>query len=168
MALKLTATYSKRSGLPGYSSHQFSVTVEAEISSIDDAAGESARLYQTLQDSVDREIQHTGFVPGAEYGGGAQSSPQNGSAHHNGNGAWQCSPKQKELLLKLIDENSLDKSDVEGLARDMFNGKGVKQLNKLEASGLIDRLFEQLGGKPDRPQRQTRPAGYNGNGRGAR
>ena len=30
MALKLIANYSKRLGLPGYSSHQFSVCVETE------------------------------------------------------------------------------------------------------------------------------------------
>ena len=55
MALKLIANYSKRLGLPGYSSHQFSVCVETEISSIDDVAGESSRLYQTLQQSVDEQ-----------------------------------------------------------------------------------------------------------------
>ena len=57
MALKLIANYSKRLGLPGYSSHQFSVCVETEISNIDDVAGESSRLYDTLQKSVDEEIQ---------------------------------------------------------------------------------------------------------------
>ena len=41
MALKLIATYSKRLGLPGYSSHQFSVCVETEISNIDDVAIET-------------------------------------------------------------------------------------------------------------------------------
>lgn len=63
MALKLIANYSKRLGLPGYSSHQFSVCVETEISNIDDIAGKSSRLYSTLQQSVDEEIQNTGFVP---------------------------------------------------------------------------------------------------------
>jgi hypothetical protein len=178
MALKLIANYSKRLGLPGYSSHQFSVCVETEIHNTDDIAGESQRLYETLQQSVDEEIQHTGFVPTDEYGKngranghsngrGASNSPQNGGTHgQNGNGAWQCSDKQRDLILKLIDEHNLDKSEVEDLARDMFNGKGVKQLNKLEASGLIDRLFEQVGEKPTRPQRQSRPAGYSGNGKG--
>jgi len=32
MAIKLIANYSKRLGLPGYSSHQFSVSVETENS----------------------------------------------------------------------------------------------------------------------------------------
>jgi len=40
MSLKLIANYSKRLGLPGYSSHQFAVTVETEISNINDVAGD--------------------------------------------------------------------------------------------------------------------------------
>ena len=63
MTLKLIANDSKRLGLPGYSSHQFSVCVETGISSIDDVAEESSCIYQTLQQRVDDEIQHTGFVP---------------------------------------------------------------------------------------------------------
>jgi len=40
------------------------------------------------------------------------------------------------------------KAKVEQLAQDRF-GKGVKELNKLEASGLIEELLEQTGqGKP--------------------
>ena len=62
MALKLIANYSKRLGLPGYSSHQFSVCVETEIINTDDIAGEGARLYQTLQESVDRESHQAGQV----------------------------------------------------------------------------------------------------------
>jgi hypothetical protein len=56
MALKLIANYSKRLGLPGYSSHQFSVSVETEITNVDDVREESARLYDTLQQSVDEQI----------------------------------------------------------------------------------------------------------------
>ena len=62
MALKLIANYSKRLGLPGYSSHQFSVCVETELSNINDVAGESSRLYQSLQQSVDEEIQHLSLI----------------------------------------------------------------------------------------------------------
>lgn len=96
MALKLIANYSKRLGLPGYSSHQFSVCVETEITSIDDVAGESSRLYQTLQQSVDEEIQRTGFVPDHGYGMNDAAGAANGErtsqpanerpSHRNGNG----------------------------------------------------------------------------------
>jgi hypothetical protein len=173
MALKLIANYSKRLGLPGYSSHQFSVCVETEISSINDVAEESARLYATLQQSVDEEIQHTGFVPDEGYGISAQgvrTGPTNGNGHTNGNGnghhsngngqtngdAWACSGKQQELILKLVDEHQLDKGQVDDTSRQMF-GAGVRELNKLQASGLIDRIIEDNGGKPANRRTRTTP-----------
>ena len=163
MALKLIANYSKRLGLPGYSSHQFSVSVETEISNINDVAGESTRLYQLLQQNVDEEIQRTGFVPDEGYGISEQgarngqrnghSAPTNGNGHSNGsanghaaNGdAWACSEKQQELIVKLVDEHNLDKGQVDDTSREMF-GVGVRELNKLQASGLIDRILDEHGG----------------------
>ena len=153
MALKLIANYSKRLGLPGYSSHQFSVCVETEINNIDDIAAESTRLYATLQQSVDDEIQHTGFVPEHGYGMDGKPNGQNGSnrnghacnGHTNGD-AWACSDKQQDLILKLVDEHNLDKGQVDDISRQMFDGAGVRSLNKLQASGLIDRLIEEYGG----------------------
>ena len=149
MALKLIANYSKRLGLPGYSSHQFSVCVETEISSIDDVAGESSRLYQLLQQNVDEDIQRTGFVPDEGYGiseQGARNGHQNGANGHATNGeAWACSDKQRDLIIKLVDEHGLDKGQVDGTSREMF-GIGVRELNKLQASGLIERILDENGG----------------------
>ena len=159
MALKLIANYSKRLGLPGYSSHQYSVCVETEINNINDVAGESSRLYQSLQQSVDEEIQHTGFVPDHGYGmegktnghdnrTNGHSAPANGNGngngHTNGDG-WTCSDKQRDLILKLVDEHQLDKGQVDDTSRDMF-GVGVRELNKLQASGLIERILDEHGG----------------------
>ena len=169
MALKLIANYSKRLGLPGFSSHQFAVTVETEISNINDVAGESSRLYQLLQQNVDEEIQRTGFVPDEVYGISEQgprngrrnghSAPANG--HANGraaNGeAWACSEAQQSLIIKLVDEHQLDKGQVDDTSREMF-GVGVRELNKLQASGLIDRILDENGGrKPNRPRGRTAP-----------
>ncbi len=175
MALKLIANYSKRLGLPGYSSHQFSVCVETEITSIDDVAGESSRLYQTLQQSVDEEIQRTGFVPDDGYGKqpatNGHANRTNGNGHSNGqpNGdSWVCSDKQRDLILKLVDEHHLDKGQVEETSRDMF-GVGVKELNKLQASGLIERILDEHGGgrKANRPRSNGAPKRAYANG-GAR
>jgi len=174
MALKLIANYSKRLGLPGYSSHQFAVTVETEISNISEVAAESARLYETLQQSVDDEIQHTGFVPDEGYGISEQGQ-RNGhlangnNGHTNGSDAWACSDKQQDLILKLVEEYNLDRKTVDTTAQDMF-GVGVKELNKLQASGLIDRLIEDNGGKRggnNRRPRNTAPRRQYANG-GAR
>ena len=163
MAVKLIANYSKRLGLPGYSSHQFSVSVETELVDIGDVPGESRRLYELLQTNVDGQIQTTGFVPPATYGmddssplaavpaPGVSNGNGNGGNGANGNGGpldgrWKCSDKQRDLILKLVGEHDLDKNEIEALAVERF-GKGVRLLGKLEASGLIDELFESYCGR---------------------
>ena len=155
--ITLKCDYSKKLGLPGYSSHQFSISLETEIADVSQVQAESARLYKLLQEGVDSSIQNTGYLPG-------EPAKTNGNGHSNGNGhersvrpaeePWKCSPKQKELILKITDENQLDKTKVDQLAIDRF-GKGVKQLNKLEASGLIEELIEKY---PSKKARATTPA----------
>ena len=177
MALKLIANYSKRLGLPGYSSHQFAVTVETEISNINEVAAESALLYETLQSSVDEQIQRTGFVPDEGYGISEQgarngrrngtSAPANGNTNGSANGdAWACSEKQQELIIKLVDEHRLDKGQVDDTSREMF-GVGVRELNKLQASGLIDRILDEHGGRKAPRARSAPPRRQYANG-GAR
>ena len=171
MAIKLIANYSKRLGLPGYSSHQFSVSVETELVTTDDVAAESQRLYKLLQSNVDGQIQTTGFVPPADYG---MDEPDNTASHTNGrngnggplNGRWKCSDKQRDLILKLVDEHRLDKTEVEELALERF-GKGVRTLGKLEASGLIDELLEAHGGRngSNGPRRNAYAGNRNGGSR---
>ncbi|MEO5714656.1 MAG: hypothetical protein ABIT37_14310 [Luteolibacter sp.] len=176
MAIKLIANYSKRLGLPGYSSHQFSVSVETELVTTDDVAAESERLYQLLQTNVDGQILHTGFVPPADYGLDvpAGNTPSYTTASEPANianwqrgPAWKCSDKQRDLILKLVEEHHLDKAVVEALAVERF-GKGVRILNKVEASGLIDELIDTHGGgqRNDSGNRRGGSA-YSGNGRRA-
>lgn len=115
-----------------------------------------------MQECVDRELQQTGFLPG-------ESTPAktNGNGRSNGNGnghhkpeddKWACSDKQRDLIIKITDEHKLDKTKVEQLAQDRFS-KGVKQLNKLEASGLIKELLEQTGQSRPRGQRFQKAGG---------
>lgn len=161
--ITLKCDYSKKLGLPGYSSHQFSISLETEITDVSQVQAESARLYKLLQEGVDSNIQQVGFLP-------SEPAKTNGNGHQNGNGnghqhsikpqddKWACSDKQKELILKITDENKLDKTKVDLLAQDRF-GKGVKQLNKLEASGLIEELLEQTGQSKPRNARFGQKAG---------
>ena len=186
MAVKLIANYAKRLGLPGYSSHQFSISVEIELRDIDEAAAESARLYTQLQNSVDQQIQETGFVPPITYGlkpgEGRHDIPANGNGNghqpNNGNGApnngrqasngnghsprenrhgdnWNCTDGQRGLILRVINENKLDKNDVEQMAQQLF-GIGVKDLNTMQASNLIEDLLEKVGKKPAGQRRWSR------------
>jgi len=176
MAIKMNATYSKRLGLPGFSSHQFSVSVETELVATDDIPEESERLYQQLQSSVDEQILATGFVPPTDYG--MEDAPSSPKERPRANGqvanswqrgpAWKCSDKQRDLILKIVEEHQLDKANIESLANERF-GKGVRLLNKVEASGLIDELLDTHGGanRQGTGNRRNGSAYSGGNGRRA-
>ena len=194
MAIKLIANYSKRLGLPGYSSHQFSVSVETELVAIADIPAEAQRLYGLLQSNVDGQMQQTGFVPPLDYGmvpgpaNGGEPHAANGtkgSGHANGtspgpaapgathaatplDGRWKCSDKQRDLILRLVDEHQLDKHAIEALAVERF-GHGVRLLDKVEASGLIDELLDNHGGGSARSRQnatRTNGSAYRGRSTG--
>ena len=162
----LECNYSKKLSLPNYSSHQFSVSLKTELTDINQIQQESNRLYQVLQQSVDENIQQVGFLPSQTCNGqinGHANGHTNGNTNGNGPSkpevdAWVCSGKQRELILKIITESKLDKMEVERLAQDRF-AKGVKALNKLEASGLIEELLAQTGQAKPRNARFTQKAG---------
>ena len=160
MAVKLVANYSKRLGLPGYSSHQFSVTVESELHNTDNVSLEAARLYKTLQMAVDKEIQSTGFVPDEAYGIN-QAAPTIQTLpvarRDEPERTWRASDKQRELILKLVHDNTVDRATVEELALEMFDTGDLPSLNKIQASGLIDELLTRYGKKNRRETTPTQP-----------
>ena len=155
MAVKLITNYAKRLGLPGYSSHQFSVSIETELPNLDSVAQDSARLYESLQEVVDQQIQKTGFVPPNGYG-----------MEENKNGEWKCSRKQRDLIEKIIAENKLDQTEIEQLVTGMF-GLRLQQLNKLQASGFIDELLDRHGNGKRNGFRQRRSRTSTGVQKGA-
>ena len=155
--ITLEANYSKKIGLPGFSSHQFSITLKTEITDVALVQQESARLYSLLQSGVDTSLRQIGFLPAqaGSNGNNGQSNGQSQAPRLNGHPTshtdlWSCSPNQKRLILDIVEENRLDKETIERLAQDRFS-KGVRQLNKLEASGLIDELLARHG----KPARRT-------------
>ncbi len=157
MPITLEINYSKKLGLPGFSSHQCSLTIRIELTDLKQVETESNRLYTLLQGCVDRDIQQTGYLPANGNGtnghsnGRANGHPANGGNGYRGNGrtngqtdVWSCSDKQKALILQIVEDHQLDKHAIEELAQQRF-GKPVRQLNKMEASGLIDELLESHG-----------------------
>lgn len=147
MAITIEANYQKRLGLPNYSSHAYSVTIKTEVSNLAKIDEASSHLYRKLQDAVDRDIQETGFLPGDnapaelppfQRGGTRTAAPRQSSA--NQSSEWNCSPKQRGLIEKLMSEHNIPLTDLDELAHHRFRC-GLKQLNKMSASGLIDELF---------------------------
>ena len=171
MAVILQMTYMKKLGLPNYSSHSCAVSLTVEIADASVAAQESTKLYALLQTAVDGEIQQVGFMPDATtYGmnnGSRPSSnghPSNGNGNGNGNGhhaapapsngdRWNCTEGQKGFILRIINESSLTKQDVEDMAQQLF-GAGVTSLDKMQASQLIEELLEKTGKKNGGTQRR--------------
>lgn len=171
MPIIIEANYAKKVGLPSFSSHQFAVTLRTELTDLSQLEKVIAELYARLQQAVDSQIVNVGYVPGAAEntapGNSAPTPPPAQPSRNNspapGNSAdepWRCSDKQRDLILRLVQEHSLEKSAVDDLARQRF-GVGVKQLNKLQASGLIDELIETHGSAGN-----TRGRGNGGERRG--
>lgn len=146
MAVELVLAYSKKLGLPEYSSHSLSVSLTTEVQQLDQVDAEVERVYRLLQRSVDQQIVDSGFVPGNGDGGG-QSTEQPAQ--------WKCSDRQRALILQLVSENDLDRREIDELATARF-GHGVTSLNRLEASGLIDEIFERYRGNGNGGGRQSR------------
>lgn len=170
MAIVLEANYAKKLGLPNFSSHQYSVTIRTELTDLTSVEEASTRLYGILQDAVDREIQHVGFMPDAstygmkpsQNGNGANGQAHNGTANgSNGHGPqrdheqWNCTEGQKGLILRVVNENNLEKNDVERMAQELF-GIGVRELDKMQASQLIEELLEKTGKNSNGRRRWSR------------
>ena len=168
MAITLEANYSKKLGLPQYSSHQYSITVRTEVSDLSKIEAASAHLYNQLQEAVDKEIQHPGYLPGDEeqpssqvvpFNRGGAGAPLVGRNHAAPASSWNCSDKQRGLIEKLMQENDIAFESVDELAHHRFNC-GLKQLNKMSASGLIDELFDTYRKQPK--GRSNAPGAYQG------
>lgn len=160
MAIQIEASYAKKLGLPNYSSHSFMVTVRAEVSSLRRLEVESTRLYRLLQGSVDRQVQEVGFIPDAtKYGmitapalpaKSAPSAQINGHAQNDIPGSWKCSDKQRSFIEKTAKRLRLSAENLDEVAQHLFS-KAAADLDKREASGLIDELFAM----DERPQRKA-------------
>ena len=158
MAIVIEANYSKKLGLPGYSSHSYSVSLKSELSDLSQVERESAKLYAILQGSVDREIQETGFIPDSSVPTPEPSKTRTSNSKSTSEN-WNCSDRQRGLILKIVEEHQLDKQEVESLANERFD-LPVKSLNKLQASGLIDELIQKYGPKRNHSQRNGHQRPY--------
>ena len=171
MAVILQMTYMKKLGLPNYSSHSCAVSLTVEIPDVSVAAQESSKLYALLQTAVDNEIQEVGFMPDSTtYGmnnrqtnghvGNGNGNSSNGNGNHrtaapasNNDDRWNCTDGQRGFILRIISESKLNKQDVEEQSLQLF-GVGVKALDKMQASQLIEELLEKTGKQNGNGQRR--------------
>lgn len=161
--LTLEANYSKKIGLPQYSSHQFSLTIRSELSDVKQVESETSRMYALLQSSVDREIQEVGFLPD----GKKPQASQNGNGNQNGharptqaNDAWGCTAAQKNLILKVGEENSVPEGQMDAMAKQQFQGTSLYVLNTAQASAFIKELLDRYPSKNGNGQGRPPKAGW--------
>ena len=153
MPVIITACVSKKVGQANYGSAGYSLTVQSEVSNLDQVREESHRLYSLLNQSVNEEL-------GAEQKEEKRAEWPTIVRNTASSQEWKASDKQRDLILKVIADNNLDRSDVESLAFEMFGLSNLPELNRLQASGIIDELLSRYGKK--------RSAGQRFNGRASR
>ena len=155
MAILLEIHYDKRLGLPGYSSHDFGVSLKTEVTDLDQIRQESERAYQILQKSVDSQIIHRGYVPDQVNNSGVtnQEEKDNTSVgidkNDNNTEKWNCTVRQRDLILNVLERNNLDPQTANELGMEL-HGKKMDRLTKLQVSGVITELLNRFGRKKNK------------------
>ena len=141
MPVIITACVSKKVGQANYGSAGYSLTVQSEVSNLDQVREESRRLYNLLNESVNSELSgENNHEKRAEW----PTIVRNNAPQEQ---QWKASEKQRDLILKVIEDNNLDRSDIEDLAGEMFGTNSLPELNRLQASGLMDEMLTRWGKK---------------------
>ena len=137
MAILLQFDYAKKLGLPNYSSHNFGVSMKAEVSDPEDIPQEAERAYRILQQAVDKQMENPGFLP---------SPRQENQDQTNGTDPqkWNCTEKQRGLILKILSQNDLPKSEVEQVAQEI-TGRPMSDLQKGQASLVVGEVLDRWG-----------------------
>lgn len=146
MAILLEFKYDKRLGLPGYSSHDFGVSMKTEVTDVNEIGEESERVNRILQQSVDSQIVHKGYVP-EQVNDSTGSDQDNSKEPEVDPDKWNCTERQKGLLLTILDRNKLDPIVVEDLSREI-HGRSMADLGKRQVSAVIGEVLDRWGKHP--------------------
>ena len=148
MAVLLQFDYNKRLGLPAYSSHSFGISMKAEVTDLERIGEEAERAYGLLQSAVDSQIVHQGFVSNEsnEVNGSVQGQKVQPKAKTDPDD-WNCTIRQRALILSILERNDLDPEVAEDLADDLC-GKPMSDLNKGQVSAVIGEILDRWGKYP--------------------
>ncbi len=140
MAILLQFDYGKKLGLPGYSSHNFGVSMKAEVNDPEEIPQEAERAYRILQQAVDKQMENPGFVP-------SQNERTEIKEPEVDPDKWNCTERQKGLLLSILDRNGLEPIIVEDLSREI-HGRSMADLGKMQVSAVIGEVLDRWGKHP--------------------
>ena len=147
MAILLEFNYGKKLGLPGFSSHNFGVSMKAEVNDPEAIPQEAERVYSILQQSVDSQIANPGFIPSVN-GKIEIKEPEVDPDK------WNCTERQKGLLLTILDRNGLEPIVVEDLSREI-HGRSMADLGKMQVSAVIGEVLDRWGKHPKNANGRT-------------
>lgn len=130
----LEVNYSKKLGLPNFSSHSLSVTIRTEIDDVSQVQPQTSLLYQLLQSSVDEEMKQVGFLPDARtYGRGGPESRAEMTP------SAKCTVAQRAVIVGLARSRGLGKKAIHDLSMQIF-GVGNRELDSNQAASFINEL----------------------------
>ena len=141
MAILLEFKYDKRLGLPGYSSHDFGVSMRTEVNNVEEIKEESERAYRLLQQSVDAQLSNSGFIPSEN---GKEPESKGNQTNETDPEKWNCTERQRGLILKILSQNDLPESAVEQVAQDL-HGQPMATLGKMQVSTVISEVLDRWG-----------------------
>ena len=141
MAILLEFKYDKRLGLPGYSSHDFGVSMRTEVNNVEQIKEESERAYRLLQQSVDAQLSNSGFIPSEN---GKEQESKGNQTNETDPEKWNCTERQRGLILKILSQNDLPESAVEQVAQDL-HGQPMATLGKMQVSTVISEVLDRWG-----------------------
>jgi len=153
MAVLLQFDYNKRLGLPAFSSHSFGITMKAEVTDLEKIGEEAERAYGLLQSAVDSQIVHQGYISNEDKGENGTDQVQKTQVKVNGNGSktdpdkWNCTVRQRGLIVSVIERNGLDLRVVDDLANDLC-GKPMSDLGNAQVSEVIGQVLDRWGRRP--------------------
>ena len=145
MAILLEFNYGKKLGLPGYSSHNFGVSMKAEVNDPEAIPAEAERVYSILQESVDSQIVNPGLIPSGN--GKAIQVQSNGNKEKTNPDNWNCTDRQRGLLMTILERNNLDPKVVEDLSQEI-HGRPMSDLGKMQVSAVIGEVLDRWGRHP--------------------
>ena len=149
MAILIELQYGKKLGLPEFSSHNFNVSLKTEVARLEDVRGEVERVYRLLQEAVDAQIVHPGFVPGSEAkppSGNNKSVAKTEPAALPANAeppkadTAKASNKQIKYALDLAKNKGLTLSGLNARVQSKFGVESIYELARKDASKLVDEL----------------------------
>ena len=151
MAVMLDINYSKKLGLPNYSSHSLGIGLKAEVANLDQVQGEVEKAYSLLQSAVDAQLVHQGFVSNESNQGNGVDQVQNRRSKVNepktDPDSWNCSIRQRALILNILERNDLDLRVVDDLSQEL-HGRPMSDLGKGQISSVIGEILDRWGRHP--------------------